>query len=99
MNNSLGEMVPARNIHIYRSEILSRNVCVGSATFGGVLDVVVEDCRIGDDEGSSPWAIKYKSHQTSPGPMRNHTFRNLRLGRIAPNSWQQPHGGTAIIIG
>ena len=25
----------------------------------------MEDCSIGDDEGSSPWAFKYKSHQVS----------------------------------
>ena len=55
--------MPARNIHIYRVKLLSRNFCVGSATFGGVYDVLVEDCEIGDDEGSAPWAIKYKSHQ------------------------------------
>ena len=50
--------VPARNIHIYRTTVLSRNFCVGSATFGGVYDLVMEDCIIGDDNGSSPWAIK-----------------------------------------
>jgi polygalacturonase len=44
--------VPAKNIHIYRTTILSRNFCVGSATFGGVVDMVVEDCTIGDDHGS-----------------------------------------------
>lgn len=44
-------MMPAANIHIYNSTILSRNVCVGSATFGGVYNVLVEDCTIGDDKG------------------------------------------------
>ena len=33
--------VPAKNIHIYRTKVLSRNFCVGSATFGGVYDVVI----------------------------------------------------------
>ena len=55
--------VPARDIHIYRTTVLSRNMCVGSGTFGGVYNLLVEDSSIGDDEGSSPWAIKYKSHQ------------------------------------
>ena len=50
--------VPARNIHIYRTKVLSRNFCVGSQTFGAVYDLVMEDCEIGDDAGSSPWAIK-----------------------------------------
>lgn len=69
--------MPARNIHIYRVTVLSRNYCIGSATFGGVYDVVMEDCVIGDDVGSSPWAIKYKSHQTFPGTLRNHTYAYL----------------------
>lgn len=31
--------------------------------------------------------------------MINHTYRRLRIGNIQPNSWQQPGGGTAFIIG
>jgi hypothetical protein len=65
--------MPSRNIHVHRVTVLSRNLCVGSATYGGVYDLVVEDCTIGDDAGSAPWAIKYKSHQSYPGAMRNHT--------------------------
>eukprot|EP00943_MAST-04B_sp_MAST-4B-sp1_P004327 g4327.t1 len=90
--------MPSRNIHIYNTTILSRNVCIGSATFGGIYDILIEDCIIGDSMGSSPWAIKYKSHRYYPGAMVNHTFRRLRLGKIAPNNYQQPKGGTAIII-
>ena len=90
--------MPSHNIHIYNSTILSRYVCIGSATFGGIYDVLIENCTIGDDEGSSPWAIKYKSHRYYPGAMKNHTFRHLRLGKIAPNKYQQPGGGTAFII-
>ena len=51
-----------RNIHIYRTKILSRNFCVGSATYGGVYDVVMEDCEIGDDEGSSQLLSLAQSH-------------------------------------
>ena len=90
--------MPSRNIHIYRVKVLSRNFCVGSATFGGVYDLLMEDSEIGDDQGSSPWAIKYKSHQQYSGTMRNHTFRRLRVGQIAPNSYQQPHGGYFMSI-
>ena len=90
--------VPAKNIHIYRTKVLSRNFCVGSATFGGVYDLVMEDSEIGDDEGSSPWAIKYKSHQSFAGTMRNHTFRRIRVGNIQPNSYQQEGGGYFISI-
>ena len=148
--------MPAKNIHIYRTNILSRNFCVGSATFGGfgksllpricsrtlmgclapfrsggrstpsatsrcgrllltlsadvrssddviafeggVVDLVMEDCTIGDDEGSSPWAFKYKSHQNYAGKMVNHTFRRIRVGKIAANTYQQPHGGYFLSI-
>jgi hypothetical protein len=89
----------SRNIHIYNTTILSRNFCVGSGVLGGIHDVLMEDCVIGDDSGSSPWAIKYKAHQYKPGPMTNHTFRNIRIGKIAPNTWQQEGGGTAFIVG
>lgn len=67
--------------------------------YSGVYDVVMEDCEIGDDVGSSPWAIKYKSHQQYVGTLRNHTYRRLRVGRIASNSYQQPHGGYFMSIG
>ena len=54
-NVTHGVEAPSRNIHIYRTKVLSRNMCVGSATFGGVYDMVVEDSEIGDAKGSSPW--------------------------------------------
>ena len=99
MSRSLAPIqMPARNIHIYRVKILSRNFCVGSATFGGVYDLVMEDCEIGDDQGSSPWAIKYKSHQGYAGTMKNHTFRRIRVGDIQPNAYQQPVRPTIVII-
>jgi len=56
----------------------------------------MEDCEIGDDGGSSPWAIKYKSHQSHAGTMKNHTFRRIRVGNIQPNSYQQKNGGYFI---
>ena len=90
--------MPAKNIHIYRTNILSRNFCIGSATFGGVVDLVMEDCTIGDDTGSSPWAFKYKSHQNYAGKMVNHTFRRIKVGKIAANTYQQPHGGYFLSI-
>ena len=52
---------PAKDIHIYRTKVLSRNFCLGSATYGGIFNLLVEDCEIGDDEGSASWGIKYKS--------------------------------------
>jgi hypothetical protein len=90
--------MPSRNIHIYRVKLLSRNFCIGSATYGGVFDVLMEDCEIGDDEGSSPWAFKYKSHQEYAGALVNHTYRRIKVGNIQPNDYQQPDGGYFISI-
>lgn len=58
--------MPTRNVHIYRTKILSRNFCVGSATYGGVYDLVMEDCEIGDDLGSSPWRVTTGTTIASP---------------------------------
>ena len=84
--------------HTRTTTHLSGNFCLGSATFGGIYNVLMEDCEIGNDEGSSPWAFKYKSHQNYAGALVNHTYRRIKVGKIAPNSYQQPNGGYFISI-
>jgi polygalacturonase len=91
--------VPCQRVHMRNLTILSRNWCVGSATYGGVKDILFEDSRVGDDLGSSPWAIKFKSHRYYPGVLENIMFRRLRLGKITGNTWQQPGPGHAFLIG
>jgi len=55
--------------------------------------------RLGEDLLlNSQWAFKYKSHQDHAGTLRNHTYRRIRVGKIAPNSYQQPHGGYFLSI-
>ena len=54
---------------------------------------------VGDDTGSSPWAFKIKSQTTSPTFIERITVRRLQLGRIQPNTWQQPKPEPAINIG
>jgi polygalacturonase len=93
-----GELLPSANILIENTTVLSRNVAIGSACFGGVTNVTMRGGRIGDDHGSSPWAIKLKTHVPNGGITAGIAFENVTLGNIAPNSWQQPHGGTAVII-
>lgn len=44
-----------------------------------------------------PWAIKYKSHQNYAGALVNHTYRRLKVGKMAP-TWQQKHGGFFISV-
>jgi hypothetical protein len=60
--------------------------------------VLIEGGRIGDDAGSSPWALHIKTHTPSGGVVRNITMAGVRLGAIAPNSWQMHHGGQAFIL-
>ena len=93
-----GALVPSARTLVRDSNIISRNVAIGSSVLGNVTDVVVQDCAIGDDSGSSPWAIKIKTHAPRGGVVRNVTFQRLRLGLIAPNAYQQPNGGMAFSI-
>ena len=41
-------MVPTRNVTMRNLRVVSRNWCIGSATFGGVYDILFEDSTIGD---------------------------------------------------
>jgi hypothetical protein len=43
-------MAPTRNITMRNLRIVSRNWCIGSATFGGVYDILFEDSTIGDPD-------------------------------------------------
>ena len=61
------------------------------------MNLLMEDCELGDDKGSMPWAIKYKSHQSYAGALVNHTYRRLKVGKMAP-TWQQPRAGFFISI-
>jgi hypothetical protein len=89
---------PAKNIHIYRTKVLSRNFCLGSATYGGIFNLLMEDCEIGDDEGSASWAIKYKSHQAYAGALVNHTYRRIKVGKLGATAHTAPHGHTGYFI-
>jgi len=90
---------PAANITVRRCTVLSRNIAIGAGTAGGIHDILFEDCVVGDDAGSSPWAFKIKSQTTSPTVIERITVRRLRLGRIQPNSWQMPKPEPAFNIG
>lgn len=90
--------VPTQRVLIRNTTVLSRNVAIGSSTFGNVSDVVIEGGRIGDDDGSSPWAVKVKTHVPNGGVVRNITLRGTRIGAIRPNTWQQHGGGTALYV-
>jgi polygalacturonase len=93
-----GLPIPTVNITVRNSFIRSRNFAIGSSTSANVSNVTVEDCRIGDDEGSAAWGIKIKTHEPRGGVVSNITFRRIALGRIAPNAYQQPHAGYALSL-
>jgi polygalacturonase len=79
---------PCSNVTIRRTNVVSRNICVGGATEGGVSDILFEDVAVGDpDSVTSPWAIKFK---VSTGHLRNITFRRIRIGRIGDTPWMYP---------
>lgn len=92
-------LLPTARVHIVNTTVLSRNVAIGSSTYGNITDVLMEGGRIGDDEGSSPWALHVKTHTPAGGVVRNITLSAVTIGAIAPNSWQMPHGGRAFIVG
>ena len=91
-------LVPTSRVLVRNTTVLSRNIAIGSSTFGNITDVRIEGGRIGDDDGSSPWALKIKTHIPLGGLVSNVSVVGTRFGKIAPNPWQQPRGGSAIHI-
>jgi polygalacturonase len=78
-------LVPTQRVTVRNTTVLSRNVAIGSGCWGNVSDFLMEGGRIGDDSfplGSSPWAIKLKTHVPFGGVTANITFRGVRLGAI-----------------
>lgn len=79
---------PCRDVTVRRTKVLSRNICVGAATQGGVSNILFEDVSIGDPNTvTSPWAIKFK---VSTGDLQNITFRRLEIGKIGNTPWMYP---------
>lgn len=85
--------VPTRNVVMRRLLIRSRNWCIGSSTFGGIYNILLEDSEIGDPRdplSPVPWAIKFKSHEYFPGSIENVTVRRVRIGAVGPTPWMYP---------
>merc|ERR1712226_586815 len=84
-----------------RLNLVSRNWCIGSQTFGGVYDILFEDSAIGaPDHVTAPWGIKFKAHRYFPGSIQNVSFRRLQLGPIGPTPWHYPNiTGYPFIMG
>ena len=99
---------PAMGIEFRRIFVLGRSFAIGSEDFGNVTDVLIEDCTIGDDEGSSSHAFFFKMHSNCGNATVNSqcrigdvVVRNTKLGWIRNNTWQNPgnEGDFAIQMG
>jgi polygalacturonase len=76
------QKVAAQNYLFERVTILHRNFAIGSDVSGDVLNVTFRDSVIGDDHGSSPWAIKLKTDSQEGGVVDGIRFLNLTIGNI-----------------
>ena len=84
-------------ILVDRCRIWSRNFAIGSDVSGWVRNVVVQNTEISSPQGSAPWAIKIKGHESSGGGVENISFVNLTIGPIGPTP-QQPHSSVFVDI-
>eukprot|EP01083_Nonionella_stella_P244848 851737_1 len=90
--------IPSQNIFIENTYILSRNFAIGGNVNGGIQNVSFVNSMVGDNNGSSPWAVKIKTHRGFGGYVTDILFENLTFGNIAPNTWQQSNGGYDIMF-
>jgi len=88
-----------RDMVFRRLYVRGRSVAIGSADSGNVTNVLFDDCTIGDDAGSSPWAFKVKMHVNQPGTVSGITFLNTKFGNITTNTWQDSKPNPAIQMG
>lgn len=72
----------AQNYLFERINILYRNFAIGSSVAGDVRNITFRDSIIGDDLGSSPWAIKLKTDSQEGGVVDGVYFKNIKLGLI-----------------
>ncbi len=98
-NDEAGQLWPSSRLVFRRLFVRGRSVAVGSADSGNVTDVLFEDCTIGDDAGSSPWAFKIKMHVNMPSHVSGVVFNNCKFGNITKNTWQDPKCYPAIQMG
>jgi len=100
-SDASGRLWPTRGLLFRRLFVRGRSVAIGSADFGNVSDVLFDECTIGDDAGSSPWAFKIKMHLNHASLVSDIVFRNTKFGNITSNTWQDPgnDGGVAIDMG
>ncbi len=78
----------SRNVTVRRSTVLSRNICLGASTSGGISGVVFEDLVLGNRTTATlPWAIKFK---ISSGFIEDVVFRRISIGPVGNTPWMYP---------
>jgi polygalacturonase len=78
----------SRNVTVRRCTVLSRNICLGASTSGGISGAVFEDLVLGSPTTPTlPWAIKFK---ISSGFIENVTFRRISIGQVGNTPWMYP---------
>ena len=83
-------MAQTRNVTMRNLRIVSRNWCIGSATFGGVYDILFEDSTIGDPDMVRAYAIQRNGTQRKLLQMWIYTVYIayvLRLVRVRSYFW------------
>jgi hypothetical protein len=81
-------LTSSRNITVRRCTVLSRNICLGASTSGGISGVAFEDLVLGEQNRSTlPWAIKFK---ISTGFIENVAFRRISIGPVGDTPWMYP---------
>jgi|EP01049_Picozoa_sp_SAG25_P005947 polygalacturonase len=98
---------PAMGMVFRRVFVLGRSFAVGSEDFGNVTDVLIDECTIGDDHGSSSHAFYFKMHSNCGNATKTQcrigdiVVRNTKFGWIKNNTWQNPgsEGNFAIQMG
>eukprot|EP00912_Choanoflagellata_sp_UC4_P001562 UC4_evm3s991 len=98
-NDEDGHRWTTASVVFRRLYVRGRSVAIGSAVSGNVTDILFENCTIGDDAGSSPWAFKIKMHANDPSIVSGVHFKNTKLGNITSNTWQDPNCYPAIEMG
>eukprot|EP00038_Savillea_parva_P010466 m.190565 g.190565 ORF g.190565 m.190565 type:complete len:478 (-) comp18057_c0_seq1:195-1628(-) len=78
----------SRNVTVRRCTVLSRNICLGASTSGGISGAVFEDLVLGNRTTPTlPWAIKFK---ISSGLIENVTMRRISIGQVGNTPWMYP---------
>jgi alpha-L-fucosidase len=89
-------LTSSRNVTVRRCTVLSRNICLGASTSGGISGAVFEDLVLGDQTTPTlPWAIKFK---ISSGFIEDVAFRRISIGPVGDTEWMYPNARWSALM-